>query len=69
MKELWISVKDKLPEDHQRVLAIIHRENGQRFVSDVTFFERHIEDGVWKYGYTNDIPYWMPLELPDEVTA
>lgn len=61
----WISVKDRLPEMHQIVIALITSKEGTKFVSDVMFFVWDVENGIWKYGRTNEITHWMPLELPE----
>ena len=65
----WISVKDRLPEENESVLAV--RNISGRFVVG-NFFHNEcgwILDG-WKIKRTefDDIEYWMPLPPPPEAT-
>lgn len=66
----WISVKDRLPEDGQKVLAF---GGGERRYYCVAKFFKHFNDGgdFWhlgakdrKYSPGYKITHWMPLPEP-----
>lgn len=55
----WISVKDRLPNFEQTVLAYSGEELGIGFA--------YLDgDGKW-YGDCGDVTHWMPLPAPPEV--
>lgn len=56
----WISVKDRLPEDNQRVIAFIPTNDNAPIDADRFVCNRWVRYG-WK------VTHWMPLpELPKE---
>lgn len=66
----WISVKEKLPENNQRVLAYCGKTK-KYFVGNV--MTRQFSDGVrWRhegakgamYTVTSKVTHWMPLPEP-----
>lgn len=55
----WVSVKDRLPNFEQPVLAYSGEELGIGFA--------YLDgDGKW-YGDCGDVTHWMPLPAPPEV--
>lgn len=67
----WISVKDRLPEHHVPVLAVMADE----CLSGYVYVAQRIEDGFWSfqkgYGFVictdEKIKWWMPMpESPKE---
>ena len=57
LSNLWISVKDKMPENHTAVLALY--SNG--IISVVDYIDVNI--GFMSIG---DVTHWMPLPDPPE---
>lgn len=59
LTQSWISVKDRLPNFEQPVLAYSGEELGIGFA--------YLDgDGKW-YGDCGDVTHWMPLPAPPEV--
>ena len=65
----WISAKDRLPEYHVPVLAVV----ADKILSSYVYVAQRIEDGFWSYqnGYcgfwicpNEKIAWWMPLPEP-----
>jgi len=71
----WISVKDRLPENHQEVLFIYSDKHGvtlltgwydeenHEWVSSITGFLRDISEKAFDdcHFKPNRVKYWMPL--------
>ena len=73
----WISVKDRLPEEGVRVLAVKKLKDGRRDLALATCipeYKHHdyvtgedIVEPYWVCGGNNNITHWMPLpEMPEE---
>ena len=73
----WISVKERLPEEGVRVLAVKKLKNGRRDLALATCipeYKHHdyvtgedIVEPYWVCGGNNNITHWMPLpEMPEE---
>ena len=70
----WISVKDRLPEDQQTVLAVKQLKDGRRemcLARCLLEFEHYdvatgakVKSPYWVCGGNNNIIYWMPLPEP-----
>lgn len=59
----WISVKDRLPENHSRVLCYALLENA--YVEVVCLFDKDSAFYRWIYeGREVDVTYWAPIILP-----
>lgn len=76
----WISVKDRLPEEGVRVLAVKKLKDGRRDLALATCileYKHHdyvtgedIVEPYWVCGGNNNITHWMPLpEMPEEGTG
>lgn len=74
MKNEWISVKDRLPEDlpenkgkrQIKVLVALKGKNGRTIRTQTRFLDLFIERWYWKYA-ASAVTHWMPLpELPKE---
>ncbi len=58
----WISVEDRLPDEHKSVIVYVTRFNYYSDYVDMSFRQ----DGEWKSntGYWKAITHWMPLPPP-----
>ena len=76
----WISVKERLPEEGVRVLAVKKLKDGRRDLALATCipeYKHHdyvtgedIVEPYWVCGGNNNITHWMPLpEMPEEGTG
>ena len=76
----WISVKDRLPEEGVRVLAVKKLKDGRRDLALATCipeYKHHdyvtgedVVEPYWVCGGNNNITHWMPLpEMPEEGEA
>ena len=76
----WISVKERLPEEGVRVLAVKKLKDGRRDLALATCipeYKHHdyvtgedIVEPYWVCGGNNNITHWMPLpEMPEEGEA
>ena len=74
----WISVKERLPAEGVRVLAVKKLKDGRRDLALATCipeYKHHdyvtgedIVEPYWVCGGNNNITHWMPLpEMPEEV--
>ena len=65
----WISVKDKLPDEGERVLIYAPRTQNQYYVAMFYTLRGEIKFTMNIYGisycwYAEDVTYWMPLPKP-----
>jgi hypothetical protein len=63
----WISVKDRPPENRERVLAFL--EGGSQYLA--VFREGKVLNGFFVYGIGTGltlVTHWMPLPEPPEVS-
>ncbi len=62
MQSNWISIKDKLPEEHERVLVWAE---GHGIIIDSYSFNgfEHVKTfrDAWGWGYHKSVTHWMPL--------
>lgn len=60
----WISVKDKLPDNEERVAVLYRYKNKSRLTKWNAEYD--IENKRWKTYHLDDctIEYWMPLPEP-----
>lgn len=76
----WISVKERLPEEGVRVLAVKKLKDGRRDLALATCipeYKHHdyvtgedIVEPYWVCGGNNNITHWRPLpEMPEEGEA
>ena len=76
----WVSVKERLPEEGVRVLAVKKLKDGRRDLALATCipeYKHHdyvtgedIVEPYWVCGGNNNITHWMPLpEMPEEGTG
>lgn len=62
-KNLWISIKDKLPEKNQRVMCIFKESDGITTICENTYKGK----GVW-FSDGSTITHWMPLpDMPEDL--
>ena len=54
----WISVKDRLPDDEENVLAFVFGE------AEVCCLKNGVWRNEWMKFYDGDITHWMPLPEP-----
>ncbi len=60
LKSEWISVKDRLPENDDRVLVYLDSERSYTKIDTDRIYYR---GGQWvRWG--NDVTHWMPLPTP-----
>ena len=64
MKDEWISVKDRLPEDDSQLTVFIHwSDNWKTVIQNDVYTWADIK--IWrKYDLANNYTHWMPLPLP-----
>lgn len=62
-QSLWISVKERLPEEKQRVLVV--RNNGSICESCCNL--RNKSWLIYGFGYVYDVVGWMPIPSFDEI--
>ncbi len=62
MQSKWISIKDKLPEEHKRVLIWVegHSMLVDSYKSNGTEHLMAFSD-AWAWGYHKYVTHWMPL--------
>lgn len=63
----WISVEDALPELYEKVLCIVRCKDGFSFINVNSRGMTSIFEGKWKWGEEDEVVYWMPLELPEDI--
>ena len=63
----WISVKDALPELYEKVLCIVRCKDGFSFINVNFLCMDSISEGKWKWGTEDEVVYWMPLEVPEDI--
>ena len=59
----WISVKDKLPEEFENVIAFNRRGRGKACDMDICWWNGYSFDRCGKRPYSN-VTHWMPLPEP-----
>lgn len=67
-KNLWISVKEKLPKNGEKVLAYAIKDENLPCL-DCNYFEAHHYDGRWTENVDScdiHVTHWMPLPEPPE---
>jgi hypothetical protein len=68
----WISVKDRLPNDGERVLIYVPKTQNKYYVAAFYTLRDEIKFAMNIYGmsycwYAEDVAYWQPLpELPKD---
>jgi hypothetical protein len=62
----WISVKERLPEDGQKIIATF-RDNGGRVVDQARYNNGEFDFASWAYVWGDNVTHWMPLpQSPEE---
>lgn len=62
----WISVKKRLPENGQKVIAAF-RNSGGWIVDQARYSNGEFDFASWAYVWDDNITHWMPLPKPPEV--
>ena len=67
----WISVKDKLPNEGERVLIYAPKTQNKYYVATFYILRDEIKFAMNIYGmsycwYAEDVTYWQPLPEPPE---
>jgi hypothetical protein len=65
----WISVKDRLPNDGERVLIYVPKTQNKYYVATFYTLRDEIKFAMNIYGmsycwYANDVTHWQPLPEP-----
>lgn len=59
----WISVKERLPENGQKIIAAFCGSGGQ--VADQAIYSNgEFDFASWAYVWADNITHWMPLPEP-----
>lgn len=58
-KGVWISVKDRLPDNDDKVLCCTRTAKG---IQNIII--GYYMDGMWRCGMNNNVTHWMPLPEP-----
>lgn len=71
MKDKWIKVSDRLPEDEQRVLIVYRPNSLDRPLDDVQvdmirYYADFDIDLFTQCPGWYKVTHWMPIELPEE---
>lgn len=61
----WISVKERLPEDGQKIIAAF-RDGGGRIVDQARYSNGEFDFASWAYVWGDNVTHWMPLPQPPE---
>lgn len=59
----WISVKKRLPENGQKVIAAF-RNDGGWIVDQARYSNGEFDFASWAYVWDDNITHWMPLPEP-----
>lgn len=59
----WISVKERLPEVWEHVLAVV----GLRGIVEAAVYDGVKWKVAWNHDELTDVTHWMPLPEPPEV--
>lgn len=59
----WISVKKRLPEDGQKIIAAF-RDSGGWIVDQARYGNGEFDFASWAYVWDDNITHWMPLPEP-----
>lgn len=65
MEPKWISVKERKPEDGQKIIATF-RDNGGRVVDQARYNNGEFDFASWTYVWGDNVTHWMPLPQPPE---
>ena len=62
----WISVKERLPEDGQKIIATFRNEGGL-IVDQARYSNGEFDFASWAYVWGDNVTHWMPLpQAPEE---
>lgn len=61
----WISVKEQLPENGQKIIAAF-RDGGGLIVDQARYSNGEFDFASWAYVLGDNITHWMPLPQPPE---
>lgn len=59
----WISVKERLPKDGQKVIAAF-RDGGDVIVDQARYSNGEFDFANWAYVWDENITHWMPMPEP-----
>lgn len=59
----WISVKERLPEDGQKIIAAF-RDSGGWIVDQARYSNGEFDFASWAYVWADNITHWTPLPEP-----
>lgn len=59
----WISVKERLPENGQKVIATFKNEGGV-IVDQARYSNGEFDFASWAYVWHENITHWMPMPEP-----
>ena len=59
----WISVRERLPQDGQKVIATF-RNDGGRVVDQARYANGEFDFASWAYVWGDNVTHWMPLPQP-----
>ena len=62
----WISVRERLPKDRQKVIATF-RNDGGRVVDQARYANGEFDFASWAYVWGDNVTHWMPLPPGPEV--
>lgn len=59
----WISVKERLPENGQKIIAAFRGSGGQ-VADQARYSNGEFDFASWAYVWADNITHWMPLPEP-----
>lgn len=59
----WISVKERLPENGQKIIAAF-RDSGGQVADQARYSNGEFDFASWAYVWADNITHWMPLPEP-----
>ncbi|MBQ2371545.1 MAG: DUF551 domain-containing protein [Bacteroidales bacterium] len=69
MKDKWIKVSDRLPENNDDILVYYYTSITEEWVLDIAYYDEGLGEFWTTDGWKVHPTYWMPIELPEDVEA
>ena len=67
MKDKWIMVSDRLPDNDEEVL--VYYPICKEWELAIAFYDERLGEFWTTEGWKGHPTYWMPIELPEDVEA